>query len=164
MADEPFTRRMTVTTTRSWNINGLSSSRQGSVEKFESKGNGAGPNDTFSAEIKDGSVLVNGTWYDSMDAVPAADRERIESLRKGMDADGNLKQLLEQVTAMAAAESQSAATSEIGASPARQTMTDPSLAPGAVPQTSVAKRVAQVLLAVLCVAIVWVGLRQFGAV
>ena len=89
------------TTTRSWssttdltpeqraNIEGLLGGKAGSVSSSE-KWSYAGFEDgeAFKVEINDGAVTVNGRHYDSLDAVPRAQRERIESLRDGAGMAG----------------------------------------------------------------------------
>ncbi len=43
---------------------------------------------TFTVDIKDGVVTVNGRRFESMDEVPRADREHIEALRNGQGMEG----------------------------------------------------------------------------
>ncbi|EHK68042.1 hypothetical protein [Achromobacter arsenitoxydans] len=43
---------------------------------------------TYTVEINDGAVTLNGRRYDSLDEVPRADRERIEALRNGQGMEG----------------------------------------------------------------------------
>lgn len=43
---------------------------------------------TYTVQINDGAVTLNGRRYDSLDEVPRADRERIEALRNGQGMEG----------------------------------------------------------------------------
>ncbi|NMU92781.1 hypothetical protein HGQ98_24755 [Achromobacter ruhlandii] len=90
------------TTTRSWSMSGNPPTDAGdAMEALRRAGDGArmhvseqwryagddadGP---FQVEIKDGVVTVNGQRYDSLEAVPRADRERIEAVRHGLNDSG----------------------------------------------------------------------------
>lgn len=89
------------TTTRSWssttnltpeqqeNIEELLGGKLGSVsvqEKWSYAGTENG--EAFKVDIDNGAVTVNGRHYDSLDDVPRAERERIESLRDGEGMKG----------------------------------------------------------------------------
>lgn len=102
MTEKSKTWRST-TTTRSWSMSGGATSGQDDV--LQALRNAGGANrvsvseqwsyeggdgdDAFKVDIKDGAVTVNGRRYDNLDAVPRAERERIEALRKQL-ADGGL--------------------------------------------------------------------------
>lgn len=90
------------TTTRSWSMSGGTPAHASdAMDALRRAGNGArtyvseqwsyvgddagGP---YQVEIKDGVVTLNGRRYDSLDAVPQADRERIETLRNGLNDSG----------------------------------------------------------------------------
>ncbi|MFY1898228.1 hypothetical protein ACOTF2_17025 [Achromobacter xylosoxidans] len=102
MTEKSKTWRST-TTTRSWSMSGDAAGGQDDV--LQALRNAGGENrvsvseqwsyeggdgdDAFKVAIKDGAVTVNGRRYDNLDAVPRAERERIEALRKQL-ADGGL--------------------------------------------------------------------------
>lgn len=102
MTEKSKTWRST-TTTRSWSMSGGAASGEDDV--LQALRNAGGVNrvsvseqwsyeggdgdDAFKVDIKDGAVTVNGHRYDNLDAVPRAERERIEALRKQL-ADGGL--------------------------------------------------------------------------
>ncbi|KGD88066.1 hypothetical protein JL37_26180 [Achromobacter sp. RTa] len=103
MNDKNKTWRST-TTTRSWSSSKDLGSGHG--ENFETLLDGATVSETWSysgdedgeplkVEIKNGAVTLNGRKYDSLDAVPRAQRERIEALRAG-EIGGDVWQLLRQ--------------------------------------------------------------------
>lgn len=108
---------------------------------------------SFNVEIDDGAVTVNGRRYDSLDAVPRAERDRIEALRNGQGMDGlwdmlrnggiDVKDLAGALAARDAKPAFTIETEGADAVPARSassdsgraigTGTDPALPPGAVP-------------------------------
>ncbi len=105
MNDKTRTWRST-TTTRSWSsTKDLTPEQRGRIEELLDGGMegatvsqtwsyaGTENGESFKVEIKDGAVTVNGRRYDSLDAVPRAERARIEALRAGQD-DGGLWDML----------------------------------------------------------------------
>lgn len=105
MNDKTKTWRST-TTTRSWSsTKDLTPEQRGRIEELLDGGMdgatvsqtwsyaGTENGESFKVEIKDGAVTVNGRRYDSLDAVPRAERARIEALRAGQD-DGGLWDML----------------------------------------------------------------------
>lgn len=105
MNDKTKTWRST-TTTRSWSsAKDLTPEQRGRIEELLDGGMdgatvsqtwsyaGTENGESFKVEIKDGAVTVNGRRYDSLDAVPRAERARIEALRAGQD-DGGLWDML----------------------------------------------------------------------
>ncbi len=100
MNDKTRTWRST-TTTRSWSATkDLTPDQRGRIEELLDGGidgatvsqtwsySGTEDGEPYKVEIKDGAVTVNGRRYDSLDAVPRAERERIEALRAGQGDDG----------------------------------------------------------------------------
>lgn len=105
MNDKTKTWRST-TTTRSWSsTKDLTPEQRDRIEELLDGGMdgatvsqtwsyaGTENGESFKVEIKDGAVTVNGRRYDSLDAVPRAERARIEALRAGQD-DGGLWDML----------------------------------------------------------------------
>ena len=162
MGDKPIIRRTTVTSSRSWNMNDMSSAQRSAVEKLKSEGGLAGSADTFTAEIKDGVVTVNGTRYNSMEEVPAEYRERIESLRKGMGADGDLMKLLDEMTAEAAVAQETQARMDMGSGIASNDAG--TTAPGAVPPSNTFGKLLRVALVVICAVAAWAAMQHFKLV
>lgn len=135
----------------------------------------------FSVEINNGAVTVNGRHYDSLDAVPRAERERIEAVRESLSGDG-LVNLLRQagvdarvVTGTAGRHASArpefvmetespdvrdAATTGQAAPPSAARDTD-AAAPGAVPQSGSLRRIVLVAVAL---GLAWAGLRLTGAI
>ena len=159
MDDEPNIRRKTVTRSRSWKINDLTSERHSSVEQLNTTGGLAGLAGAFSAEIKDGAVTINGKHYDSMDEVPAADRERIDALRKGMGADGDLMKLLNEMTAQATVAQETQTRVDMGKGIASNGA--PATAPGAVPPSNILGKLLRVALVVICAVAAWAAMQHF---
>jgi len=94
------------TTTRSWSAaKDLTPEQRANIEELLDGGMDAATvsetwsyagienGESFKVEIKNGAVTVNGRKYDSLDAVPRAERERIEALRAGQ-GDGGLWDML----------------------------------------------------------------------
>jgi hypothetical protein len=162
MGDKPIIRRSTVTTTRSWKTDELPPEQRDRIEKLMSEGGLAGSPDSFSAEIRDGVITVNGQRYESLDDVPAAYRARIEALQKGLGPQGDLMGLLDEMTAEAAAAQDAKARLDLGSGVAPAD--GGALAPGAVPQASSFGRVMRVLLVVICAAVAWALVRHFKLV
>ncbi|MDT4836616.1 hypothetical protein FQZ97_703230 [compost metagenome] len=158
MNDKTKTWRST-TTTRSWTATKGTASEQ--REDIETLLDGATVSETwsyagiedgepFKVDIKDGAVTLNGREYDSLDAVPRAQRERIEALRAGQGG-GDVWQLLRQagidVNELApdlreggakpgfSIETEGAAPAQAPAAPSHRASAAPeaSLSPGAVP-------------------------------
>jgi hypothetical protein len=132
--------------------------------------------ETFQVEIKNGAVTVNGQRYDSLEAVPRAQRERIEALRSGQD-NSDVWQLLREAgidaEGLAPAMREQAAKPEFtmdtegpdpAQAPAAQTraadaVNDASLAPGAVPAGGGLRRM---LLIGIAVGLGWWGARALN--
>lgn len=158
MNDKNKTWRST-TTTRSWSTAKRLGSGHG--EDVETSRNGATVSESWSysgnedgeplkVDIRNGAVTLNGRKYDSLDAVPRAQRERIEALRAGQiggDVWQRLRQAGIDVNELAPAMRERAARpafsietedSDPAAAPAATARAadaagDASLAPGAVP-------------------------------
>lgn len=137
----------------------MSSEQRSAVEKLKSEGGLAGSEDTFSAEIRDGVVTVNGKRYDSMDEVPAEYRERIETLRKGMGADGDLMKLLNEMTAQATVAQETQARVDMGSGVASTEAG--TTAPGAVPPSNTFGKLLRVALVVICAVAAWAAMQHF---
>lgn len=137
----------------------MSSEQRSAVEKLKSEGGLAGSEDTFSAEIRDGVVTVNGKRYDSMDEVPAEYRERIETLRKGMGADGDLMKLLNEMTAQATVAQETQARVDMGSGVASAEAG--TTAPGAVPPSNTFGKLLRVALVVICAVAAWAAMQHF---
>lgn len=137
----------------------MSSEQRSAVEKLKSEGGLAGSEDAFTAEIKDGVVTVNGKRYDSIDEVPAEYRERIETLRKGMSADGDLMKLLNEMTAQATVAQETQARTDMGSGIASDAVR--STAPGAVPPSNAFGKLLRVALVVICAVAAWAAMQHF---
>lgn len=140
-----------------------------------------GEDGRYEVEIKNGAVTVNGRRYDSMDEVPARDRERIEALRSGL-ADSDMWDLLKQAGADIealkesmgqGAADQSGASNVADASEAGKVMpsagaksrsgadtTAAAAAPGEVPRVGGGLR--RILIIVIAAGLAWVALRMAG--
>jgi hypothetical protein len=162
MGDKPIIRRTTVTSSRSWNMNDLSSAQRSTIEKLKSDGGLDGSADAFSAEIENGVVTINGKRYESMDDVPAAYRERIETLRLGMGADGDLMKLLDEMTAQAAVAQDTQARMDMGSGVAPSGVN--TAAPGAVPTSNAFGKLLRVALVVICAVAAWAAMQHFKLV
>ena len=137
----------------------MSAEQRSAVEKLKSEGGLAGSEDAFSAEIRDGVVTVNGKRYDSMDEVPAEYRERIETLRKGMGADGDLMKLLNEMTAQATVAQETQTRVDMGKGIASNDA--PGTAPGAVPPSNTLGKLLRVALVVICAVAAWAAMQHF---
>lgn len=137
----------------------MSSEQRSAVEKLKSVGGLAGSEDSFSAEIQDGVVTVNGKRYDSIDEVPAEYRERIETLRKGMGADGDLMKLLNEMTAQATVAQETQTRVDMGSGVASNDAG--TTAPGAVPPSNTVSKLLRVALVVICAVAAWAAMQHF---
>lgn len=159
MDDQPIIRRTTVTTSRTWKTSDLSSEKRSTVEKLKTEIGLAGSADAFVAEIHNGAVTINGKRYDSMDQVPAADRERIESARQGLGTDGDLMKLLDEMTAQAAVAQEAQARIDLGSGIAPNAVH--ATAPGAVPPSNAFGKLLRVALVVICAVAAWAAMQHF---
>lgn len=176
-------------TTRTWSVSSdtpeardagtgqlIGVSEQWRYESSDDDGDGP-----FSVEINNGAVTVNGRHYGSLDAVPRAERERIEAVRDSLSGDGLLSLLRQagvdtRVLGAAAVRDNPAkpdfiietdipdvraAATPGQLAPPPTPMDAGSAAPGAVPQSGGLRRI--VLIAV-ALGLAWAALRLSGVV
>ena len=177
MNDKTRTWRSTTTTRSSSTTKDLTPDQRSRVEELLGDGiggatasqtwsySGTENGESFKVEIKDGAVTVNGRRYDSLDAVPRAERERIESLRAGQGDDGlwdmlrnagvDVEHLAQGMRQPDARPEFAIETDEPGPAPARAATpdvqadrADAGLSPGAVPPASGLRRMLLIGIAI----------------
>lgn len=125
---------------------------------------GGDSQDQFVVEFNGDAVTVNGRRYDSIDAVPFPERERVQALRASFGPGTGMTDIFNEnfsaggVDATPPADGYRAETMGRPAAPDRGTARA-NASPGAVPPSRAMRRVGQFLVVVVCAAVAWLVSR-----
>jgi hypothetical protein len=188
MTEKSNTRSTISSTTQTWeSLDLLPAAQRAMVEKMMAEANmdinalgqewgrTVETKDAFVVKIEDGAITVNGRKYDSIDDVPAAERERVQAVRAGFGA-GGLMDIFGDKEDGASASFKTAGGASDGATADTQSVSGAASAtyaratagsagnaagtsPGYVPPSAGGRRLVQALLVIIVVALLLLAAR-----